>query len=536
MNPSGRISESLLSRSSTVLSSRLTPFQNQIDALTTGFVEKATDVKILSSLVAGGFASRLGKIGTVTAGMGIVPALPLRVASTAAGFAVEITAFETSQRLLSSPSSPNLWKWEGYNGFKQGLLSSSVNFGLLKGTGRLALGQNLILQHFFQDAAMVTGHRALGALGILPAPEGDLLQQLVHAEALNLQIGAGMVLVHSSFPNILTLERDMDFALRTHDSKGRGAGDIPSFFSSPRWVLEAPFQGLAQNRSGKSQAELLNLLSSGGKEDGPSNLSKLIEDLAHSDKNIRKAAVEALGEIDSPHARESLVASLSHPDPTVRRTAIEIVGKKGLKEALSPLLKILEDENTGWEELTLVIQALGDLRDPVSVEPLLKKMDRPHKGLREEIIRALRRIDSPEIAGRLIPFMQSLDVDVSIEAIKALSDFQSPETARILLRYIQIHPQIIRQLRESGKDDGHPDFIKTTLKLANALWALEQFDANITAPILIEMLRDNESTNFARVMLWSLGEKVAGLLYQARNHKDPLVREAIAAILEQIGN
>src|SRR4030095_14461073 len=84
--------------------------------------------------------------------------------------------------------------------------------------------------HLFQDTAMVLGHQVSGVLGIAPRPTGSLAEQFLHAEATNLQIGAGMALVHRMTPGFQGLERGLDISLSSNPSlsreRGRGEGGI----------------------------------------------------------------------------------------------------------------------------------------------------------------------------------------------------------------------------------------------------------------------------------------------------------------------
>src|SRR4029453_17777408 len=188
------------------------------DGLVGGFAAQATDWRSLAAMVAGGMAYRTGRIGIM--GLGNSSALrvstTLRVASVGLGLTAEVSTFELTHRSLSSPSqNPNLWRWNGSGGIRQGLLQSFVTFGALKGAGRLVQGENLIAQHLFQDSAMVLGHQVSGALGIAPRPTGTLAEQFLHAEATNLQIGAGMALAGRLAPGLQTLERGLDLSLQS---------------------------------------------------------------------------------------------------------------------------------------------------------------------------------------------------------------------------------------------------------------------------------------------------------------------------------
>src|SRR4030095_8208402 len=201
----------------------LSLIQNQVDRLVGGFVDQATDWRSLGAMTVGGVSYRLGRIGAMSS----MRAMPLRALSIGVGLAAEVSAFELTNRGLTSvsvgvddsaPLQTNLWRWSGQGGLQQGLLQSFVTFGTLKGFGKLTQGQSLILQHLAQDTGMVAGHHASALLGITPAPEGSLAEQFLHAEATNLQIGAGMALGHElTGGKLLLSERGLDLKLQSHE-------------------------------------------------------------------------------------------------------------------------------------------------------------------------------------------------------------------------------------------------------------------------------------------------------------------------------
>src|SRR4030095_11782548 len=147
--------------------------------------------------------------------------------------------------------------WNGSGGIRQGLLQSFVTFGALKGAGRLVQGENLIAQHLFQDSAMVLGHQVSGALGIAPRPTGTLAEQFLHAEATNLQIGAGMALAHGFAPGLQALERGLDLSLPATEVGPRFEMPLPqgalAVGSRGSWGESQPFRNLVlQMTQGKN--------------------------------------------------------------------------------------------------------------------------------------------------------------------------------------------------------------------------------------------------------------------------------------------
>jgi hypothetical protein len=199
------MTESILRRLSSTsfgLPADFYPLQAQVEGLVSHFVEEAASPATLAALMAGGMAYRFGRVGVLAAGEGRLAAAPLRLASYGFGLGAEVGAYEFTNRVLQTvgaagrppadSQNPNLWSWSGPGGWAQGLGSSALTFGLLKGAGFLAREQNLVLQHAFQSTAMVAGQNAVAALGIAPRPEGSFAEQVLHAEATNLQLGAGM--------------------------------------------------------------------------------------------------------------------------------------------------------------------------------------------------------------------------------------------------------------------------------------------------------------------------------------------------------
>jgi|GEM_PF-2581539 len=195
--------------------SSVSPLQSQVDGLVGGFVHQATDWRTLMAMTAGGMAYRVGRIGA----MGLAPVPGIRAVSVGLGLGAEVSAFELTHRGLNSLHSENsnLWRWSGPGGLRQGLFQSFISFGALKGAGHLARGENLIAQHLLQDTAMVAGHQVTGILGLAPRPTGSLAEQFLHAEATNLQIGAGLALAYRMSPGVHALERGLDLSVRSSD-------------------------------------------------------------------------------------------------------------------------------------------------------------------------------------------------------------------------------------------------------------------------------------------------------------------------------
>jgi hypothetical protein len=206
----------------------LNPLQNTIDTSVSNFVEDATDWKSIAAMTVGGLAYRWGKMGVMGLNVGAMGQLPVRAASLAFGLGAEVTAFEFTNRFLhtiqATGQSPlqaqksNPWAWSGTAGLKQGLLTSLITFGTLKGSGKLAETENLILQHASQDLAMVFGHQLSYPHGWERKIEEPLAEQLLQAEATLWQMNAGLALGQKlTSGKVLTLEKGLDLSLTSKE-------------------------------------------------------------------------------------------------------------------------------------------------------------------------------------------------------------------------------------------------------------------------------------------------------------------------------
>lgn len=247
--------ETVLTRATLSQEATLTTAQAQIDGMVSHFVQEATDLRTLASMGTGSLFYRFGRIGTMAlAARAPQAASLLQIASYGVGLFSEVAAFEGTQRSLASLSgdstNANLWRWSGRGGWQEGLGSSLITFGLLKGSGALAREQNVFAQHLFSDLAMVGGHQAAAAFGFLPRPEGSFAEQLLHAEVTNLQLGAGMSLVHHAAPGLSAFERSLDLSLQSSvlPASRNSRRFLPSF--SPEFALaEGEIQNAPETNS-----------------------------------------------------------------------------------------------------------------------------------------------------------------------------------------------------------------------------------------------------------------------------------------------
>jgi phosphatidylserine decarboxylase len=156
-----------------------------------------------------------------TEGQVVFPLLA-RGGSFAVGLAAESATYEIARRGLLAFNNPlpGLWQWSGPQGFGRAWASSAISFGSLRTVAPALASQNLALQHLSVDAAMVAGHHLTFAAGFGEKPEGNLAQQFLSAEAMNLQMQAGLALAHSlTGGRVASLEQSLDLELATRSAR-----------------------------------------------------------------------------------------------------------------------------------------------------------------------------------------------------------------------------------------------------------------------------------------------------------------------------
>lgn len=184
------------------------------DKLWETFSHEATNPVALASMTLGSLAYRLVRMGILQASAPIVGSGLLRLVSQAAapllGLSAEVTVFEGSQRFFSSLSQ----EFPRNESFAESWKRAWINFSMIKSVGHLLKTENIFLRHLSQDGAMVTGHYATGFLGWTPLPDESLCQQLLQAEAINLSLQTGGVIVQGAFGGRLSiLERALGHPL-----------------------------------------------------------------------------------------------------------------------------------------------------------------------------------------------------------------------------------------------------------------------------------------------------------------------------------
>jgi len=166
---------------------------------------------------------------------------------------------------------------------------------------------------------------------------------------------------------------------------------------------------------------------------GPASVGPLIDALQHPDDDVRWKAAIALGEIGDPRAVDPLIRCLSDKDRFVIGRAALALGMIG-KPAVEPLICVLEkgDGNLRWGAAI----ALGKIKDPDAVAPLIHALADKYENVRAEAVASLAAIGKPAIAP-LIRFLKYADGTARIEVMNALGELQANDAIEPLVQMLE---------------------------------------------------------------------------------------------------
>lgn len=200
----------------------------------------------------------------------------------------------------------------------------------------------------------------------------------------------------------------------------------------------------------------------------------LIQALKDEDRGVRGKAAEALGNIGNPTAVEPLIKALEEDRDDsghVQACIAKALGKIRDPRAVDPLIKQLNEHNTLWwkikwaeiqewsktkrtrEKIALpmrqhletgirrgvqirAIQALGEIRDPKAIEPLIKKLGDPLHEIWQATVEALIKMGEPAVEP-LIQALKDEKWDVRAGAARSLGGIGDNKAVEPLIQALK---------------------------------------------------------------------------------------------------
>lgn len=295
--------------------------QLQNDASSYGLSEELSHWQSLSAMTLGSLSYRLS--GLVL--RSVMPGLS-RYLAPAFALGSEVATYELSQRSLlslsDSTSHSNLFSWSGTGGIEEGLRVSYVNFAFLKIGGHFH-SRNLFLQHLTQASAMVAGHAATAGLGWVEEEKGSLFERLVHAEAMNLQMGIAMTLLHGFLPQVRSIENDVNRRIHA----------LPT---AENFQFRNNVENLAMRSARRTRQPVPP-----GVLPMPAIIQGYFSELESLDVQVRLGGLRALGML-KPEARINgrILMCLGDPEAQVRLEAIKIMDRNDPVQLLEVLRQL----------------------------------------------------------------------------------------------------------------------------------------------------------------------------------------------------
>jgi hypothetical protein len=154
-------------------------------------------------------------------------------------------------------------------------------------------------------------------------------------------------------------------------------------------------------------------------------LEKTIENEAHRKKVVEKLSVRG------PSIIPQLLDYLVIEDVQLELMVNEILMKMG-KNALPPLLEILDDPTTESSLITFILSLLGDIEDASTQKTFLSFLKSENPEHRKMAMRGLSRLKGPLSVDEVLPFLDDRNFAVRKYCARALEGNENPAALKIL--------------------------------------------------------------------------------------------------------
>lgn len=155
----------------------------------------------------------------------------------------------------------------------------------------------------------------------------------------------------------------------------------------------------------------------------------LASQLKEPDPRLRIKAVRALGQLKDPAAIEPLLGALADGDPNVRAEIIEALGHSSDSRSMGAVLAELKDPSPKVRSFATTTLGMWGGK---ALDLLLAALHGSDTELRAAACAPLARIPDPRVPEPLIVAARDTDERVRLAATKALGDIDDPRTVQPL--------------------------------------------------------------------------------------------------------
>jgi HEAT repeat protein len=281
----------------------------------------------------------------------------------------------------------------------------------------------------------------------------------------------------------------------------------------------------------------------------PEALPILIKALNHSDKYVRRIAVNALGDSDNPEVVSALIMMLNDSEYEVRFKATMALGNIGNPKTIPALIEGLNDANKDVRFMSA--DALSKMGNPEAIPTLIEGLNDSDKYVRIAILEALSKIDNPEVIPALFKGLNDSDKYVRGFAAQTLGNIGNSEAIPALIEALNDEDNQVKNIAQLALSKmGNSETISALIRVLkdsdenykDKYWvalALSDIGNSEVVSALIVALKD--SNEYVRhLSAKALGEignpEAVPALTEALTDADDYVLESVAEALEEIGD
>jgi HEAT repeat protein len=234
-------------------------------------------------------------------------------------------------------------------------------------------------------------------------------------------------------------------------------------------------------------------------ESGRTGITQMIAALRDQKMEVRAGAAWALGKLKAVEAVDQLLQTINDGDEYVRKEAVTALGEIGDYRAVTPLIEILEGEDTPYvrcgaaealgvigdistiqilisilnrEEDVIVLNgltsALGNLAGPEAILPLIGLFEKEDGNLAERVKRALNKIGQPALIS-LIQALSHSQPSIRRGAADTLGEMGERKAVLSIVDSLMTEndPEVLIFLVQALGQLGDPRAIKPLLSIGN---------------------------------------------------------------------
>ncbi len=263
---------------------------------------------------------------------------------------------------------------------------------------------------------------------------------------------------------------------------------------------------------------------------GPPAVEAVLPLLATADPDVRKFAIDVLGDIRNARPVPEILARLVDDDENVRVAAAEALGKIRDRRAVDALAACLTSREHGWLDYAAA-EALGEIGDERALGPLLAALGR--SSLREPVLESLGKIGNLQTLAPLIRGLSDplrIVREVSATALAAIHRKLPPEDRPKMLSAVRgsLSGKAIDLLAEMT-DTSSGELQKAAITVLG--WSGRAG----AVPGLLALLREEDLEETVVQSLRSIGEAAVPALLERMHDDQVLVRRAAVTVLGDLG-